>query len=259
MKVEFQSKETKIQLSKTDPYTTLEMSIVVPVYNEEKNIEEALRRIQAFQSLKKEPWECLIVNDGSTDRTEAITRAAIAAQPESHFKLLSNPSNHGKGFAVRQGVLAVSGRFILVTDADLSAPIKELDKLTKALNEGYDIAIGSRALKSPGGDVQQSFKRWLAGRIFNGVVRTLALRGISDTQCGFKCFKKQAAHELFRAQKLDGFSFDVEVLRLAQKRGLRIKEVPVMWRQARDSRVRLFHDSLKMVRDLFYLRRTACV
>ncbi len=231
------------------------VSIVIPVFNEEKNIEETIRRIQAFMLLKNEPWECLIVNDGSLDKTDALTCAAIAAQPDTNFKLFSNALNHGKGFAVRQGVLAASGRFILVTDADLSAPIKELDKLTKALNDGYDIAIGSRALKSPGGDVQQSFNRWLAGRVFNIIVRLLVLKGISDTQCGFKCFKKEIAHELFRAQKLDGFSFDVEVLRLAERRGLRIKEVPVMWRQSQETRVRLFHDSLKMFKDLFYLRR----
>ena len=235
----------------------MELSIVIPVYNEEKNIEETLRRIEAFQSLKKEPWECLIVNDGSTDGTEAMARAAIASDPDGHFRLFSNPSNHGKGFAVRQGVLAASGRFILVTDADLSSPIKESDKLRKALEDGCDIAIGSRALRSPGGDVQQSFRRWFAGRVFNALVRLLALKGISDTQCGFKCFKKEAAHELFRAQKLDGFSFDVEVLRLAQKRGLRIKEVPVMWRESRQTRVSLFRDSLKMTRDLLYLKKVS--
>ena len=120
----------------------LELSVVIPVYNEEKNIAETLRRIRAFMTLKNEPWECLVVNDGSSDRTESITRAVIAAEPENHFKFLSNPLNHGKGFAVRQGVLAASGRFILVTDVDLSAPIKEVDKLTKALNEGFDVAIG---------------------------------------------------------------------------------------------------------------------
>ena len=234
---------------------SLEISIVIPVYNEEKNIGETLRRIHAFQSLKEEPWECLIVNDGSTDRTEAVARAAIASHPGGHLKLLSNPVNHGKGFAARQGTLAATGRYILITDADLSAPIKEVDKLTKALNEGYDIAIGSRALRSPDGDVQQSFRRWLAGRVFNLMVRLLVLKGISDTQCGFKCFRKEAACELFGAQKLDGFSFDVEVLYLAQKRGLRIKEVPVMWRESRQTRVRLFSDSLKMTKDLFYLKK----
>ncbi len=232
-----------------------DVSIVIPVYNEEKNIAETMRRVQAFMSLKDLSWECLIVNDGSSDSTESIAQNTIKAQTQSRFRLLSNPSNHGKGFAVRQGVLASSAKYVLITDADLSAPIKELDKLIKALEEGYDIAVGSRAVRSKDADVQQTFKRRLAGRIFNIFVKILVLRGISDTQCGFKCFKKKAAHELFNAQKLDGFSFDVEVLRLAQKRGFRIKEVSVMWRQGKQTRVRLFHDSIKMVKDLLYLRK----
>lgn len=232
----------------------IEVSIVIPVYNEEKNVAEAMRRIQAFMSLKGKTWECLIVDDGSLDRTGSIVQEAIAAHAYKNFRIVSSQSNRGKGFVVRQGVLASSGRFVLVTDVDLSSPIKELDKLTKALEEGSDIAIGSRTKRAPGCDVQQSFKRWLAGRIFNCFVRLLVLRGISDTQCGFKCFKKQAAHALFEKQRLDGFSFDIEILRLAQKEGLKIKEVPVMWREGRETRVRLFRDSLRMVRDLFYLR-----
>ena len=234
--------------------TPFEISIVIPVYNEEKNIKEAMRRVQAFMSLKNEPWECFIVNDGSTDRTRDLALEAIGSTGTQNFRLLSNPFNKGKGFAVRQGVLAASGRYILMTDVDLSSPIKELDKLKKALREGSDIAIGSRALRAPDCDVQQSFKRWLAGRIFNLFVRALVLNGITDTQCGFKCFKKEDAHRLFKLQKLDGFSFDVEVLRLAQKEGLKIKEVPVMWREGKQTRVRLFSDSLRMVKDLFCLR-----
>ena len=234
--------------------TPFEISIVIPVYNEEKNIKEAMRRIQAFMSLKNEPWECLIVNDGSSDGTDAAVLEVIRSGNAQNFRLLSNSSNKGKGFAVRQGILAASGRYILMTDVDLSSPIKEMDKLKKALQEGSDIAIGSRALRAPDCDVQQSFKRWLAGRIFNLFVRALVLKGITDTQCGFKCFKKEDAHRLFKLQKLDGFSFDVEVLRMAQKEGLKIKEVPVMWREGKQTHVRLFSDSLKMVKDLFYLR-----
>ncbi|OIO38250.1 MAG: glycosyl transferase [Candidatus Omnitrophica bacterium CG07_land_8_20_14_0_80_50_8] len=234
----------------------IEISVVIPVYNEEKNIAQTMRRVRVFMSLKNLPWECWIVNDGSSDNTAAIVRAAIKDNPDGFFKLVSYPANHGKGFAVRHGVLEASGRTILVTDADLSAPIKELDKLMIALADGYDIALGSRAVRSPGADVKQSFKRWCAGRLFNSLVRLIVLRGIADTQCGFKCFKKEAARALFSAQKLDGFSFDVEVLCLAQKKGLRIQEVPVMWREGRDTRVRLFRDSLKMLKDVFYLRRT---
>ena len=237
-------------------HPSLDVSIVIPVYNEEKNIVEAMRRIQAFMSLKGVPWECLIVNDGSKDSTDRSVREAIESQGYRNFHLLSNSVNRGKGFVVRQGVLASAGRFVLITDADLSSPIKELDKLTKALEEDFDVAIGSRALRSSQCDVQQTFKRWLTGRIFNAFVRVLVLKGISDTQCGFKCFKKEAAHRLFGLQQLDGFSFDVEVLRLAQREGFKIAEVPVMWRQGQQTRVRLFHDSFSMVKDLFHLRRT---
>ena len=233
----------------------MEFSIIIPVYNEEKNIVEAMRRIHAFMSLKNKPWECLIVDDGSTDTTVSVAQKEMAEHAYKDFRILPNQVNHGKGFVVRQGVLECSGRFVLVTDADLSAPIKELEKLTAALEEGYDVAIGSRSVHAPGGDVQQTFKRWLAGRIFNIFVQLLALRGISDSQCGFKCFKKEAAQTLFKKQKLDGFSFDVEILRRAQKDGLKIKEVSVMWRQGQATRVRFFQDSLKMLRDLFIIRK----
>jgi dolichyl-phosphate beta-glucosyltransferase len=141
-----------------------------------------------------------------------------------------------------------------VTDADLSAPIKESDKLLQALAEGVDAAIGSRAVRKAGCDVQQSFKRRLAGRAFNLLVRALALSDCRDTQCGFKCFRREAALKLFGEQRLDGFSFDVEILYLARRRGYRVKEVPVMWREGRESRIRFFRDSLAMAGDLLRIR-----
>ncbi|MBI2094687.1 MAG: glycosyltransferase family 2 protein [Candidatus Omnitrophica bacterium] len=234
------------------------LSVVIPVFNEEGTIAETLRRLRAFFSLKDYPWECLVVSDGSTDRTcerarEAI--AALSAGAPSNFRLLSNAKNRGKGAAARQGMLAASGRYILLTDVDLSSPIKEADKLVLALEEGSDIAIGSRALRAPGADVRQSLRRRISGRLFNLAVRTLLLRDFQDTQCGFKCFRKEAAHRLFTLQTLDGFSFDVEVLYLAVKNGMQVKEVPVMWSQGQDTKVKFLRDSYRMVRDLFFLRR----
>ncbi len=229
-----------------------EISVVIPVYNEANTVQEAMRRVRAFFSLKNEPWECLVVNDGSTDATREKIRSACATDPS--FRLIDFPKNRGKGAAVRAGVLAARGAHILVTDVDLSTPIKESDRLRAALNEGNDVVIGSRALKAAGCDVQQSSHRRLSGRIFNAIVKAMVLKDFLDTQCGFKCFRREAAQKLFSAQKLDGFSFDVEILWLARKAGMRVKEMPVMWRQGEDSKVRLFRDSFRMVKDLFRLK-----
>lgn len=234
----------------------MDLSIVIPVYNEERRITEAVRRVQAFMALKEWEWELLVVNDGSTDGTDAVVTSLLNGSAGGRLRLLSSSAqNKGKGHAVRCGVLEARGRTLLVTDVDFSAPIKEMDKLMAALQEGYDAAVGSRAVRKEGCDVQQSFERRVAGRIFNFLVRLVALRGFKDTQCGFKCFTHKAAWELFSLQRLDGFCFDVEVLYLAKKKGFKVKEVPVMWKEGKGSKVSLFRDSLAMVKDLFWIRR----
>ena len=240
----------------TDPQAVV-FSVVIPLYNEAGKIEETTRRVAAFMSLKKTNWELLLSEDGSTDNTAAIVEAVIQNKKDLTIRLLRSETgfNAGKGEAVRRGVLAARGDYVLVTDADLSSPIKELDKLLAALDEGCEVAIGSRAVRAAGCDVQQSFKRKLSGRIFSGLVRCIALKGFSDTQCGFKCFKKEAARRLFEKQTLKGFGFDVEILRLAQIEGLKVKEVPVMWKEGPDSRVKLLRDSVAMLKDLFYIRK----
>ena len=231
------------------------LSVVIPVFNEEKSIGEALRRITAYLSLKGQSWEVLVSNDGSTDGTaEAVERFA-SENPQHSVRLVTSSPNHGKGFAARQGVLAASGRYVLLTDADLSAPIKESDKLIRALEAGSDVAIGSRALRSKGCDVRQSFKRRFSGRVFNLLVRALVLPDVMDSQCGFKCFTKEAAQRLFSQMKLDGFCFDVEVLYLAKRAGLKVAEVPVMWSEGRDSKIRLVHDSAVMAGDLLKIKK----
>lgn len=229
------------------------LSIVMPVYNEEHCLAESIRRITAFMTLKNWTWELLIASDGSKDRTDAI--AQEAALRDRRVRALVSEKNLGKGATVRRGVLAASGKNILVTDADLAAPVKEADKLLAALEEGADVAIGSRAIRKDGCDVQQSWQRAFSGRVFNFLVRSLVIKGFRDTQCGFKCFKREAALPLFKAQRLDGFSFDVEILCLAFGQGLKVKEVPVMWRAGEKSKVRLFKDSFRMVRELFFLRK----
>ncbi|MBI4352506.1 MAG: glycosyltransferase family 2 protein [Candidatus Omnitrophica bacterium] len=231
------------------------LSIVIPAYNAERYLEETVRRLEAFMSLKQWNGELLVVSDGSTDKTDALAARLAGERPGGRLRFLASPVNRGKGCSVRKGVLEARGQIVLVTDVGLSAPIKEADKLIAALESGCDIAIGSLALRKEGCDVQQGWKRRLAGRVFNFLVRLFVLRDFRDTQCGFKCFKREAAQELFRLQKLDGFAFDVEVLYLAKKKGFKVKEVPVMWREARESRVKLLKDSLAMIRELFLIRR----
>lgn len=230
------------------------LSVVLPCFNEEKNIAGAVRRVDAYRRLKNQPWEILVVDDGSSDATSARVKEMVGeGMPD--LKLLRFEKNRGKGHAVREGMLAASGKFLLLTDVDLSSPIKEADKLVSVLERGADVAIGSRARRSRGADVQQSFRRTLSGRIFNFFVQLLVLPGIADTQCGFKLFKRQAGRDLFSVQKLDGFSFDVEVLWLARRKGYKIAEVPVMWSQGEDSKVSLFRDSFRMLGDLFKIKR----
>lgn len=231
------------------------VSVIVPAYNEERNIGETIRHIEAWQSLKGRVWEIMVVDDGSTDNTAAIAQDCVKTEGPCRVKLLRQEKNIGKGAAVRRGMMEATGEYLLMCDADLSMPIKESDKLIHALEFGADIAIGSRAIHKKGADVQQSVMRRISSRVFNGLVRLVAVRGIRDTQCGFKCFRKNVAREIFSAMKIDRFCFDVEMLYLAKKKGLKIAEVSVMWRQAEETRVRLFHDSFSMLGDLFKIRR----
>ena len=234
---------------------TVQLSVVVPVYNEEKSIRETLRRVEAFMSLKGISWEVIVVSDGSRDNTVQVVEEVQRTAPQLPLKFIRSDTNRGKGYTSRRGMLEATGRYVLLTDADLSAPIKEVDRLTAALEKGADVAIGSRATGGKDCDVRQSLKRHVSGRIFNFFVQLLVLPGIQDSQCGFKCFTREAAQKLFSAQKLDGFSFDVEVLYLARKSGYKIAEVPVMWSQGPDSRVSLFRDSILMLKDLFKIKK----
>ncbi len=232
-----------------------QLSIVMPVFNEEKRIVESLRRIHAYLSLKKLDWELLIVNDGSSDDTNRLISDWMSRHLEVRVRLMSSAQNRGKGYAVRSGMLAAKGERVLLTDADLSAPIKEMDKLLTVLDQGFDVAVGSRAVREKGCDVQQTLRRRIAGRVFNFFVQALVLRGIGDTQCGFKCFTREAAQKLFPLQTIYGFAFDVEILYLAKRQSLRIAEVPVMWCEGRESKIRLFRDSAVMLGELFRIKK----
>jgi dolichyl-phosphate beta-glucosyltransferase len=225
------------------------LSVVVPALNEEDRLPCTLARIAAHLDRGGAPYEVLVVDDGSRDRTAARAEAAGAT-------VLRNEANRGKGYAVRRGMLAARGERRLMTDADLSTPIEELDHLAARMDDGHDVVIGSRALPGSRIEVHQPWYRENSGRFFNLFVRALAVPGITDTQCGFKLFSAAAARDVFSAARLDGFSFDVEALFLARKKGYRIAEVPVLWRNDAASRVSLVRGFLAFP-DLLRIRAYA--
>jgi len=233
------------------------VSIVIPAYNEQGDVADALERILEFAAASPGIGEIIVVDDGSTDDTAAIveaTRQRLMDSPVA-LRLVRHPRNLGKGVAVRNGILAATGDLVLFTDADLSAPITEAPRLLDPVRRGEcDIAIGSRALDRRLIGVRQGFFRESAGRIFNVLVRVLTRLPIRDTQCGFKVFRRQPALPVFQAQRIGGFAFDVEVLYLAQRRGLRIREVPVRWNHVSHTKVHLVRDSLRMFLDVLRIR-----
>ena len=197
--------------------------------------------------------EIIIVNDGSTDGTAELAEKFTFLCP--YLRVIHLDKNRGKGCAVRRGILDAKGQYILLCDADLSTPISEADKLIHILyGSRYDIVIGSRKLPQSQIEVRQPLYREFLGEVFSIMVRMFLIRGIKDTQCGFKCFTQRSAKRIFFKQRLNGFSFDVEVLYLARKYGFFIKEVPVRWLNSPQTSVKLIPDSIKMFIDLLKIR-----
>src|SRR5687767_5968818 len=205
------------------PYLT----VVIPAYNEAPRIAATLQRILAYFDAQAWDGEVIVVLDGGRDRTGEAVRRVSAADPR--VVVLDNQENRGKGFSVRRGMLAGSGQYLLFCDADLSTPIDEAAGLLAAIDAGADVAIASRALANSNLRVRQRWWRESMGRVFNWFVQWLALPGIQDSQCGFKCFRRDVAHRVFALQRVDRFAFDVEVLSIARSLGYRIAEVPVTW------------------------------
>jgi len=231
------------------------ISIVVPAYNEEKRLPASLEVIDAY--LRRSSWssyELLVVDDGSKDGTAAVAERFAATHP--YCRLLRNPGNQGKGYSVRHGMLEASKEWALFSDADLSAPIEELDKLyAAAAAAGVEVAIGSRALNRALIGVHQSPLREWAGRIFNMLMQILTGLRYWDTQCGFKLFRADAAREIFRRQQINGFGFDAEALFVARLLGYRGVETAVRWNHAEGTKVSMFGDSVNMFLDLLRIWR----
>lgn len=233
-----------------------QLSIIVPAYNEEARLGRTLLRIHEYfgsDPRLANALEVIVVDDGSTDGTARIAQE-WARTGEREFRLFSNERNRGKGYSVRRGMLEARGRIALFTDADLSAPVEESEKLFAALAAGQDIAIGSRAIDRSLISTHQSVFRETAGIIFNAFVRLFTGLRLHDTQCGFKAFVREPCRIIFEQQRIEGFGFDPEVLFLAGRHGLRTAEVPVRWSHDPATKVHVVWDSLLMFGDLIYIR-----
>jgi dolichyl-phosphate beta-glucosyltransferase len=227
-------------------------SIVIPAYNESERIRSTLDKILVH--IQERGWnaEILVVNDGSTDATAQIVQAYASQHPSLH--LIQNPGNHGKGYSVRNGMLHATGEMVLFSDADLSSPIEEADKLFVALAEGNDVAMGSRWLRTELQTQRQPLHRQLFGRIFNLVLRILLGLHFRDTQCGFKAFTRRATRLIFPLQHIERWGFDPEILFLARKFGFRVKEVPVKWAHREGTRINPFRDGIRMFFEVLRIR-----
>jgi len=233
------------------------LSVVIPAYNEEARLPSTLSSVHGFFATAAVDLELIVVNDGSTDGTVLVVENFAKHHPG--VRLISYELNKGKGHAVKVGVLASQGDLVLIDDADGNAPIEEFSRLKQAIEGGADVAIGSRAKPNSATVVQALAYRTFIGNTFNRIVQTLLLPGIYDSQCGFKLFTKQAAHDVFSASLVHGFAFDVEVLYIAKLRGYSISEVSVNWHSVPGSKVNVVVDSTKMFFEVIniYLRSMA--
>jgi dolichyl-phosphate beta-glucosyltransferase len=230
-------------------------SIIIPAYNEGARVGATLEKVLAYVAERGWSAEVIAVNDGSRDNTAEIIRGHAAANPR--LRLLENPGNRGKGYSVRNGMLHAQGQILLFSDADLSSPIEEAEKLLAALNQGADIAIGSRWLRSDLQTQRQPLYRQLFGRVFNLMLRiTLGLR-FKDTQCGFKAFTRRAATTIFPLQKIERWGFDPELLYLAKEFKFRVVEVPVAWAHREGTRISPLRDGTKMFVEMLKIRWNA--
>jgi dolichyl-phosphate beta-glucosyltransferase len=227
-------------------------SIVIPAYNESARLGATLEKVLSYIHSQQWSAEVIVVNDGSRDNTADIAKSF--AQKDPALRLVENPGNRGKGYSVRNGMLHAHGRVVLFSDADLSSPIEEAPKLFAALEQGADIAIGSRWLRAETQTQRQPLHRQLFGRIFNLALRlTLGLK-FADTQCGFKAFKQPAVQAIFPLQKIERWGFDPEILFLARKFKFKVQEVPVAWAHREGTSINPLVDGSRMVLEMLHIR-----
>ncbi len=229
-------------------------SVVIPCFNEAARIGQTVRATLEYLNSASPESELIVVNDGSTDETSTIARNALAPA-KIEARLLENFPNRGKGAAVGRGLLAAQRPIGLFFDADLSTPLSEIPKVIEPIaNSDVDLAFGSRALDRSLIGQHQPWRREQAGRVFNLLVRIATGMPFWDTQCGFKAFRLDVCRPILEAARIDGFAFDVELLYLADRAGLRLREIPVRWNHAEGSKVQFIHDSLRMLREVIALR-----
>ena len=228
-----------------------ELSIVIPAFNEQRRLPETLRRVRAYLEARRADAEVIVVDDGSRDATAALVEARRGEFPG--LRLVLNGVNRGKGYSVRHGMLEARGRIVLFTDADLSAPIEEADKLLAAMRD-HEVAIGSRGVDRSLIEVHQSPLRELAGIVFNFLVRAITGLRFVDTQCGFKAFLREPSRIIFEQQRIERFGFDPEILFLAKRHGLRAVEIPVRWAHDPQTKVNMVRDSLRMFGEVLSIR-----
>jgi dolichyl-phosphate beta-glucosyltransferase len=236
-------------------YDLPSLSIIIPAYNESSRILPYLTKVSRYLARREGPSEVLVVDDGSRDGTAQQVEQFRRDEPA--VRLLRLAHNIGKGGAVRVGMAAAQGEWRLIADADGAAPIEELTRLEARLQQGADVAIGSRFLASRDRRyrVTARWHRSVLGNVFNGIVQRLGIKGISDTQCGFKLLRKAAAQDLFSVARINGYGFDLELLYIAQRRGYRIDEVPINWEDKPGSKVRVVRDGIRMLQELLSVRR----
>ena len=223
---------------------------MVPVYNESTRISKTVKILSSYLKKHFVSYEMIFINDSSKDNSLKL----LSVYKSKNISIISNISNMGKGFSVKRGMLKAKYPLILFSDFDLATPISELPKLISQIEKGFDVAIASRSLKNSNVKLEQPFYRVVLGKTFSVLVSLIAISGFKDTQCGFKLFTKKAAKTIFKLQTFERFSFDVEILFIAKKYNLKIKEVPVTWIDGGDSKVSPIKDSFLMFKDLIKIR-----
>ncbi len=231
---------------------SIELSIIIPAFNEELVLLECLKTVEDYAEKQGNSYEIIVIDDGSSDRTSDITQTFMADR--NTIILLNNDRNRGKGYTVQRGMLKARGNLVLFLDADLSTQPKEFDHFKKWFDHGYEVVIGTRRTEGAEIAQNQSFLREKMGAIFTLLSRWLLGLSVSDFTCGFKCFSLKAAQSIFSLQRINDWSFDAEILHISKRQGFRIKEVPVQWKNAEDSKVQLIRDSIRSLLSLLRIR-----